>query len=105
MPAKTRSSSPAFPSPPRSPSPASESAVADAEIVVSVVPSEFLRPTFARSAPYLHPGQIVVSATKGVENHTFLRMTQVIAASPEANPDTKLLKSLPRIRPEIGLTT
>jgi glycerol-3-phosphate dehydrogenase (NAD(P)+) len=56
-------------------------AVQDAEIVVSVVPSEFLRSTFARLRPYLHPGQIVVSATKGVEDHTYLRMTQVIAAS------------------------
>jgi len=57
----------------------SESAVADAEIVVSVVPSEFLRPTLARLRPHLHPGQVIVSATKGVENLTFLRMTQVIA--------------------------
>jgi glycerol-3-phosphate dehydrogenase (NAD(P)+) len=55
--------------------------VAKAEIVVSVVPSEFLRPTLARLRPYLHDGQIIVSATKGVEDHTFLRMTQVIAAS------------------------
>ena len=29
----------------------------------------------------MHPGQIVVSATKGVENLTYLRMTEVIAAS------------------------
>ena len=59
----------------------SEAAVADAEIVVSVVPSEFLRPALARLRAHLHPGQIVVSATKGVEDRTFLRMTQVIAAS------------------------
>ena len=56
-------------------------AVCEAEIVVSVVPSEFLRPTLARLRPCLHPGQIVVSATKGVEDRTYLRMTQVIAAS------------------------
>ncbi|MGB9409578.1 MAG: NAD(P)-binding domain-containing protein, partial [Terracidiphilus sp.] len=56
-------------------------AVHDAEIVVSVIPSEFLRSTLTRLRPYLHPGQIIVSATKGVEDHTFLRMTQVIAAS------------------------
>jgi glycerol-3-phosphate dehydrogenase (NAD(P)+) len=56
-------------------------AVSDAEIVVSVVPSEFLRATMGRMRPYLHAGQIVVSATKGVENGTFLRMTEVIAAS------------------------
>jgi glycerol-3-phosphate dehydrogenase (NAD(P)+) len=56
-------------------------AVAAAEIVVSVVPSEFLRPTLARLRPHLRPGQIIVSTTKGVENYTFLRMSQVIASS------------------------
>jgi glycerol-3-phosphate dehydrogenase (NAD(P)+) len=55
-------------------------ALRDAEIVVSVVPSEFLRSTLARVGPYLHAGQVILSATKGVENHTFLRMTQVISA-------------------------
>ena len=55
-------------------------AVAQAEIVVSVIPSEFLRPTLARLKPYFHSGQMVVSATKGVENNTYLRMTQVIAS-------------------------
>jgi len=59
---------------------ADTAAVTDAEVVVSVIPSEFLRPTIARIRPYLHDGQIIVSATKGVENNTFLRMTQVIAA-------------------------
>ncbi len=55
--------------------------VAHADIVVSVVPSDFLRATFARLRPHMHSGQIVVSATKGVEDATFLRMTQVIASS------------------------
>lgn len=56
-------------------------AVGRADILVSVVPSEFLRPTLARIREHLHTGQIVVSATKGVENTTFLRMSQVIASS------------------------
>jgi glycerol-3-phosphate dehydrogenase (NAD(P)+) len=72
---------PGFPLPPEIAITGDNAAVADAEIVVSVVPSEFLRPTFARIGPHLHPGQIIVSATKGVEDHTYLRMTQVIAAS------------------------
>jgi glycerol-3-phosphate dehydrogenase (NAD(P)+) len=50
-----------------------------AEIVVSVIPSEFLRRTLARVRPSLHNGQFIVSATKGVEDRTFLRMTQVIS--------------------------
>jgi glycerol-3-phosphate dehydrogenase (NAD(P)+) len=80
-PAKTRLFLPGFPIPPEIAVTGDDAAVADAEIVVSVIPSEFLRPTLARIRPYLHPGQIIVSATKGVEDHTFLRMTQVIAAS------------------------
>jgi glycerol-3-phosphate dehydrogenase (NAD(P)+) len=52
--------------------------VAAAEIVVSVVPSEFLRATILRLRPQLHSGQIVVSATKGVENQSYLRMTEVL---------------------------
>jgi glycerol-3-phosphate dehydrogenase (NAD(P)+) len=54
-------------------------AVADAEIAVSVVPSEFLRSVFSRIGPHLHSGQIVVSATKGLEDRTHYRMTAVIA--------------------------
>jgi glycerol-3-phosphate dehydrogenase (NAD(P)+) len=72
---------PGFPLPPEISVTGDNAAVRDAEIVVSVVPSEFLRSTFARIRPHLHPGQIIVSATKGVEDHTFLRMTQVITAS------------------------
>jgi glycerol-3-phosphate dehydrogenase (NAD(P)+) len=53
--------------------------VTDAEIVVSVIPSEFLRPVIRRIGPHLHEGQIVLSATKGVEDRTLLRMTEVIA--------------------------
>jgi glycerol-3-phosphate dehydrogenase (NAD(P)+) len=60
---------------------ADTAAVAEAEIAVSVIPSGFLRPTLARLRPYLHAGQIIVSATKGVENGTFLRMTEVISAA------------------------
>jgi glycerol-3-phosphate dehydrogenase (NAD(P)+) len=57
-----------------------DAAVGRAEIVVSVVPSEFLRATITRLRPHLHTGQIIVSATKGVEDHSLLRMTEVIAA-------------------------
>jgi glycerol-3-phosphate dehydrogenase (NAD(P)+) len=72
---------PGFPIPAKIAITGNEAAAADADIVVSVVPSEFLRPTLARLSPHLHSGQIIVSATKGVEEQTFLRMTQVIAAS------------------------
>jgi glycerol-3-phosphate dehydrogenase (NAD(P)+) len=70
---------PGFPIPPKITVTGDNAAVSAAEIIVSVVPSEFLRSTFARLAPHLRPGQIVVSLTKGIEDRTFLRMTEVIA--------------------------
>ncbi len=72
---------PGFPLPQAIAVTADPAPVAQAEIVVSVIPSEFLRPTLSRLRPYFHPAQIVVSATKGVENNTYLRMTEVIASS------------------------
>ena len=53
-------------------------AVADAGILVCAVPSEFLRTTFTRLGQYVRPGSVLVSATKGIEDHTFLRMSEVI---------------------------
>jgi glycerol-3-phosphate dehydrogenase (NAD(P)+) len=54
------------------------SAVAGADIVISAVPSQHVRAIYRRMTPLLEPGQIIVSATKGIEDQTFLRMTQVI---------------------------
>lgn len=71
---------PGFPLPPSIAIAAGEAEVADADIVVSVIPSEFLRATLRRVVPHMHEGQIVVSATKGVEDRTFLRMTEVISS-------------------------
>jgi glycerol-3-phosphate dehydrogenase (NAD(P)+) len=72
---------PGFPLPAGLAVTAESAAISAAEIVLSVIPSEFLRSTITRLRPHLHSGQIIVSATKGVENNTFLRMTQVIAAA------------------------
>jgi glycerol-3-phosphate dehydrogenase (NAD(P)+) len=53
-------------------------AVVGAEIVISAVPSQHVRAIYRAMAPFLRPGQIIVSATKGIEDQSFLRMTQVI---------------------------
>jgi glycerol-3-phosphate dehydrogenase (NAD(P)+) len=58
-------------------------AVTAADIVVSTIPSEFLRPTILRIRNCLRVGQFVVSATKGIEDRTFYRMTQVLSATLE----------------------
>jgi glycerol-3-phosphate dehydrogenase (NAD(P)+) len=56
-----------------------ETALAEANIVVSVMPSQHCRPLFERMAPSLHPAMRFVSCTKGIEEHSLLRMTEVIA--------------------------
>jgi glycerol-3-phosphate dehydrogenase (NAD(P)+) len=54
------------------------SALMGADIVISAVPSQHVRATYREMGPFLEPEQIIVSATKGIEDQTFLRMTQVI---------------------------
>jgi glycerol-3-phosphate dehydrogenase (NAD(P)+) len=53
-------------------------ALADAEIVVSVMPSHHCRRVFTGMAQHLRPEMLFVSATKGIENDTLLRMDEVI---------------------------
>jgi glycerol-3-phosphate dehydrogenase (NAD(P)+) len=53
-------------------------ALEGAEIVVSVMPSQHCRALFEQMAPSLHPQTLVVSCTKGLENATLSRMTEVI---------------------------
>lgn len=57
-----------------------QDAVAQAEIVVLAVPSEHLRHIVTSMAPAVS-GQIFVSATKGLEDGTCLRMSEVIAGT------------------------
>ncbi len=60
-------------------------AVKGADIVLCVTPSEHLRGVLRQIAPVLTREQIVVSATKGLEENSLLRMSQVIASVVE-NP-------------------
>jgi glycerol-3-phosphate dehydrogenase (NAD(P)+) len=48
------------------------------EIVVSVMPSQHCRALFERMAPSLRPETLFVSCTKGLEDGTLMRMTEVI---------------------------
>ena len=54
-------------------------AIEGAEIVVSVMPSQHCRALFERMAPVLRRDTMIVSCTKGLENSTLQRMTEVIA--------------------------
>jgi glycerol-3-phosphate dehydrogenase (NAD(P)+) len=58
-----------------------EEALRGAQMVVSVMPSHHTRRLFQQMAPYLRPEMLFVSATKGIENDSLLRMTEVIAVA------------------------
>jgi glycerol-3-phosphate dehydrogenase (NAD(P)+) len=50
-----------------------------AQIVVSVMPSQHCRGLFERMRPLLPPQAVIVSATKGLEEGSLLRMTEIIS--------------------------
>ncbi|MDR5730291.1 MAG: NAD(P)H-dependent glycerol-3-phosphate dehydrogenase [Terriglobia bacterium] len=56
-----------------------EEAVGSAEILILAIPAEHLRSICRLMAPLLSRDQLIVNATKGIEDGTFLRMTQVMA--------------------------
>lgn len=62
---------------PVSPTGSFEEALQGAEIVVSVMPSQHCRALFQQMLPHLDPAMLFVSATKGLEETTLLRMTEV----------------------------
>jgi glycerol-3-phosphate dehydrogenase (NAD(P)+) len=54
-------------------------AVDRASVVMGVMPSRHARGLYTRMLPHLEDSMIFVSATKGIENGTLLRMSEVIA--------------------------
>src|SRR5438270_383217 len=57
-----------------------DDALGGAEIVVSVMPSQHCRRLFEQMQPHLRPEMLFVSATKGLEERTLLRMTEIICS-------------------------
>lgn len=55
-------------------------AIFEADILLCVTPSQHLRGIITHIAPMLTRDQILLSASKGLEEGTFLRMSQVIAS-------------------------
>ena len=54
-----------------------EKAVSGADLVVTVVPSFATRETAKKLSPYIKDGQIMVNLSKGLENGSLLRLSQV----------------------------
>ena len=55
-------------------------AIFEADILLCVTPSQYLRETLTHIAPLLTRNQIILSASKGIEEGSNLRMTQVITS-------------------------
>jgi glycerol-3-phosphate dehydrogenase (NAD(P)+) len=69
----------------------------NANIIVSVMPSQHCRALFERMRPLIAPQTLIVSATKGLEEGSLLRMTEVIrevllASKPGAPPFSRLTR-------------
>ena len=55
-----------------------EGALRGAELVVVVVPSHALRGVIRDARPYIPPGALLCSATKGIENESLMLMSEVL---------------------------
>ena len=61
-------------------------AVQGADVVLCVVPSQHLREVMRECAHALNPRQVLLSASKGIEEKTYLRMTQILCEFAPENP-------------------
>lgn len=55
-----------------------KTAVQGAEIVITAIPSKFVRVNMEKFAPLLKKDQVIVNVAKGLEDHSLLRLSQVI---------------------------
>ena len=56
-----------------------EEALHAAEVVVSAVPTHGTRSILKRAAPYIRSGTVIVSGTKGLEQETLFRVSEIVA--------------------------
>ena len=63
-----------------------EAAIAEADFALLVVPSHAMRETLTRLRPFLNSDLVLVSAAKGVENNTLMRMQEVTADVLQQDP-------------------
>lgn len=64
-------------------------ALAGADIVVNAIPVQFIRDVWARVREHVPASAGVVSVSKGIENETLLRPTQIIADVLADDPDSR----------------
>ncbi len=81
------------------------SAVEGADLVVSAVPTQFVRIVWERLKPHCRAGLAICSAAKGIENHTLYRPTQILrdVLDGQADSDRPVAAlSGPSIAPEVA---
>ncbi len=61
-------------------------AIAGADIVLCVTPSQALRSIMTQIGPVISNKQVLLSASKGIEEKTFLRMSQIMFEYAPSNP-------------------
>ncbi|HEY8742906.1 MAG TPA: 2-dehydropantoate 2-reductase N-terminal domain-containing protein, partial [Chloroflexota bacterium] len=77
-------------------------ALADAALVLFVLPTAAMREVVARAAPAIPAGAILVSCAKGFEAGTHMRMTEVLAATRPGSPGRVAALSGPNLAGEIA---
>jgi glycerol-3-phosphate dehydrogenase (NAD(P)+) len=73
-----------------------------ADVALSAVPTQFIRPVWARLAPRYPRGLPIFSVAKGIENGTLLRPTQILHDVLGCPEDRLAALSGPSIAPEIA---
>ena len=81
-----------------------EEALRNAEIAVFVVVSHVMREVIERAKPFISPETVIVTQTKGVENGSLMRMSEVIedVVGPSAHSRIAVLSG-PNHAEEVGL--
>ncbi|MBI9075747.1 MAG: NAD(P)-dependent glycerol-3-phosphate dehydrogenase [Desulfatibacillum sp.] len=67
-----------------------EEAIRDKDLIITVVPSEWLRETSEKMAPLIKPDAIVVSATKGIEIGTRMTMSDILRETLTGLPEENI---------------
>lgn len=79
------------------------SCLESADIVLVVVPSAHLRHVLESAVPFLHARSLIVSATKGIEDHTLCRMSEVIRqVTGSRHPSPPVVLSGPTFAQEVA---
>jgi glycerol-3-phosphate dehydrogenase (NAD(P)+) len=79
-----------------------ETAVEGAEIVLSVMPSHHVRKVYSQMLPWLTESMVFVSATKGLEVGSILRMSEVVRATVGSFPPQVASLSGPTFAKEVA---